>query len=635
MNKEIDDNFISINVESEEQKNETNQNTKYSTSNKVKELGVEFTNVCAFVKQIIQTQKESQKDQEKEILHYISGSAKPNEVLALMGPSGSGKTSLLSILGQRSSARIEGTISYGNMPINKYIKRQIGYVSQDDLLYGELTVYETFYFISLLRLPRKWTKEEKTNQVIKILQILGLDKCKDTIIGNQVMRGVSGGERKRVSIGIELLINPSILFMDEPTSGLDSTTALKLMMTMNDLAKEGRTIITSIHQPSSRIFQKIDKLMLFSEGYAIYYGHSKDILDWLQKTGFDLPLGVSIPDHILDLACGEEKFALIEQSKQSKTISIKEEKKTNPDISSYEGIDKINSEETASWYDQVKILTIRCLRTRRFAALSTQRICEIIIVGILAGLFWFQIGQDLLEPQMVGDLSGLLFFQVLFMSFSSLFQSLLTFPMDFQILVKERQSDIYSLSAYYLARTLSDFPMDSLIPSIFCWIIYWMSGLRISANAFFENWFSVLLIMSVSQSLGLLIGACVQNFRTALSFTTVLVLSIMLVGGFYVRNIPVWIRWLKYLSFIYYGYGLVLKIEFNHRYVQCPIQDLGEQCLVSQTDLLDLDVDKPPTLQACMLIAFLLLMRTSIYYALKIKTDSQNNSFLKKILSYL
>ena len=168
---------------------------------------------------------------------------------------------------------------------------------QDDLLFAELTVYETLYFAARLRLPRDWPKADKVERVERVLRGLGLTKCRDTIVGNQMMRGVSGGcsprmhditheeylrtsshtrsltrppplhphaciggERKRVSIGHELLINPSLLLLDEPTSGLDSTTALKLIDTLHNLAQGGRTIITSIHQPASRLYQHMDKV---------------------------------------------------------------------------------------------------------------------------------------------------------------------------------------------------------------------------------------------------------------------------------------------------------------------------------------------------------------------------------------
>jgi ABC-type multidrug transport system ATPase subunit len=142
-----------------------------------------------------------------------------------MGPSGGGKTTLLSILGGRTpkQTRAEGQVMFNGARITKRVKRQIGFVLQDDLLYATLTVYETLLFAAMLRLPKHKSKAEKAARVEAVIKALGLTRCRDTIIGDQLRRGVSGGERKRVSVGHELLINPAILLLDEPTSGLDSS----------------------------------------------------------------------------------------------------------------------------------------------------------------------------------------------------------------------------------------------------------------------------------------------------------------------------------------------------------------------------------------------------------------------------
>lgn len=582
-------------------------------------LNITFRDVNAFVH-----------DGKKQIIYNVSGDVNSSEMLALMGPSGSGKTSMLSILGQRTTSKVSGEILYGGRTMTPDLKREIGYVSQDDILFSELTVFESFYFVAMLRLSKYMTKDDKLKRVHNTIETLGLMNCKDTIIGNNLMRGVSGGERKRVSIGIELLIDPVILFMDEPTSGLDSTTAFKLMLTMKSLINESqRTIVASIHQPSSRMFQNIDKLLLFSEGHVLYNGFANNLIPWLGMAGFDIPIGVSVSDYILDIACAKDDRDKLLAYNHSQP-QPQPQPQHQLQISNTRHIQD-NIKVGASWFLQIQVLSTRCLKTKRFAVLSIQKIVEVIIIALLSGLFWFQIGNGNLTNLKVVDISGLLFFQVLFLSFSSLIQAILTFPPDFQILCKERQSNMYAMSSYYIARTISELPMDSLIPSLFCWVVYWMCGLRMDVNAFFQNWFSVLLIMFVAQSLGLLIGASIQNIKTALSFTTVLMLTIMLVGGFYVRSIPVWISWLKYLSFIYYGYGLVLKIEFNNRFVDCG----GNKCLISKTDLLDLNVDEPVTLQVCMLLAFLILMRVGIYYILKLRTASLAKLTLARALDIL
>ena len=137
-----------------------------------------------------------------------------------------------------------------------------------------------------------------------IIAELGLERCKDTIIGGQFKRGVSGGERKRVSIGHELLVDPSLLFLDEPTSGLDSTTALRIIKTLQDLAKGGKTIVTTIHQPSSTVYHMFDKMILLSEGHLLYYGNAQKAMDYFASVQFSPPFPMNPADFLLDLANG-------------------------------------------------------------------------------------------------------------------------------------------------------------------------------------------------------------------------------------------------------------------------------------------------------------------------------------------
>ncbi|MEW5318869.1 MAG: hypothetical protein WDW38_010053 [Sanguina aurantia] len=264
---------------------------------------VNFSALSAYCINLFPVNKDAPK--ERQILFDVSGRVEPGEVLALMGPSGSGKTSLLSILGRRSTVRVAGDITFNGRPADKAIKRRLGFVTQDDLLFPDLTVDETLFYAAMLRLPASYSRERKLARVDDVLSALGLGKCRSTIIGGGMRRGVSGGERKRVAIGHELLTDPSILFLDEPTSGLDSTTALKLMQTLRSLASGGRTMITSIHQPSSRLYQHMDKLMLLSEGHTIFYGSAHLAAAWFAQQRCPSPFGVNISDHMLDLACGE------------------------------------------------------------------------------------------------------------------------------------------------------------------------------------------------------------------------------------------------------------------------------------------------------------------------------------------
>lgn len=244
------------------------------------------------------------KSEEKTILKGVTGIVRPGEMLAMLGPSGSGKTTLLTALGGRLNGRLNGTITYNGLPFSNVMKRNTGFVTQDDVLYPHLTVTETLVFTALLRLPNSLTKGEKMAHAEALISQLGLNMCKNSIIGGPFLRGVSGGERKRVSIGQEMLINPSLLFLDEPTSGLDSTTAQRIVSTLWELANGGRTIVMTIHQPSSRLFYMFHKVLLLSEGNPLYFGKGEEVMAYFASIGFAPPFAMNPSDFLLDLANG-------------------------------------------------------------------------------------------------------------------------------------------------------------------------------------------------------------------------------------------------------------------------------------------------------------------------------------------
>lgn len=175
---------------------------------------------------------------------------------------------------------------------------------QDDVLYPHLTVTETLLYTVLLRLPDSISRKEKADIAEAVMAELGLTACRDSIIGNSERRGVSGGERKRVSIGQELLINPSLLFLDEPTSGLDSTTAGKIVLTLLNLTKGGRTVVMSIHQPSSRMFYMFHKVLLLSDGHPLFFGKASLAMEYFACVGYAPNVAMNPSDFLLDIANG-------------------------------------------------------------------------------------------------------------------------------------------------------------------------------------------------------------------------------------------------------------------------------------------------------------------------------------------
>ncbi|KAK1429299.1 hypothetical protein QVD17_11505 [Tagetes erecta] len=536
--------------------------------------------------------------EEKNILKGINGVVNPGEVLALMGPSGCGKTTLLSLLGGRLAGHTTGgSITYNDQPYTKSLKSRIGFVTQDDVLFPHLTVKETITYAALLKLPKTLTKQAKVKQAEDVIRELGLERCKDTMIGNSFVRGVSGGERKRVSIGNEIIINPSLLFLDEPTSGLDSTTALRIIELLQDIAEADKTVITTIHQPSSRLFHKFDKLILLGRGSLLYFGKASEAMDYFSSIGCCPLISMNPAEFLLDLANGNINDVSVpsqlehkEQSENSEKDIVMSCKPSSNAVHEYlvdafarnmgeemkrklvfrTSVDRemksnthcVKREWGARWTQQFSILFWRGIKERKHDYFSWLRITQIIATAIILGLLWWR--SDVHSPNDLQNQAGLLFFIAVFWAFFPVFTAIFTFPQERAMLKKERAADMYRLSAYFLARTTSDIPLDLLFPLIFLLIVYFMAGLRLTAQSFFLTVLVVFLCIVAAQGLGLAIGAAVMDLNRATTLASVVVMAFMLAGGFFVKDVPVFISWLSYLSFNYHTYRLVLKVQYGH-----------------------------------------------------------------------
>lgn len=243
------------------------------------------------------------------ILESVNGYAGPGEVLAIMGGSGAGKSTLLDILANRyKSGILTGTcLINGEQVSSSHYRSLCGFVDQEDNLMETSTVFEAIYFSASLRLPQTMSTLSKKNYVFKIMEDLGIINIANRTIGGPTIgRGISGGEKRRVSIACELVTSPSIIFLDEPTSGLDSYSAYTVVQTLSTLAKRyGRTIILTIHQPRSNIYNLFDSLILLSKGNTVYSGPAhKECFDYFSSIGYDCPKGVNIADFLVDISMG-------------------------------------------------------------------------------------------------------------------------------------------------------------------------------------------------------------------------------------------------------------------------------------------------------------------------------------------
>jgi len=246
------------------------------------------------------------------IIDRVSGRVRAGKMTAIMGPSGCGKTTMLNVLRDKAGyGKIGGTLKVNSeFDSIEPFKRIVGFVPQEDIMHSELTVEEAISFASLLKNKFSVSTKKRMEMVEEVISVLGLEKCRKSVIGDQETRGVSGGQRKRVSIGIEVVGNPSICFLDEPTSGLDSTTSIELISTLKQMTENGMTIVMVIHQPRYEIFNMIDDILFMgANGRPVYLGASHSCLSYFESIGFPCPSQKSPADHFLDVMSGTEQHS--------------------------------------------------------------------------------------------------------------------------------------------------------------------------------------------------------------------------------------------------------------------------------------------------------------------------------------
>jgi ABC-type multidrug transport system ATPase subunit len=239
----------------------------------------------------------------------VWGEVPQGQTTAIMGPSGAGKTSLLNVLAGRAASRgpirIDSDVRLNNFavdPTDIKIRKHIAFVAQDDSLQVTSTPREAIYFSAKLRLPRSTPEANLRTLVEKMLKELGLMHCADTYVGGELIKGISGGERKRTSVGVELVVKPAMVFLDEPTSGLDSFSAVQLCQVLKKVANAGASVLFTIHQPSSEIFNSFDRLILMNMGRVMFQGAVEDVPSYFEERGHPCPLNYNPADWIMNVA---------------------------------------------------------------------------------------------------------------------------------------------------------------------------------------------------------------------------------------------------------------------------------------------------------------------------------------------
>jgi len=579
-----------------------NKNVSLVKLSKIIQITIEWKNLTYIV-----PVGKGKKMTSKTILEDLNGQVPAGRLLAVMGPTGSGKTSLINALAGRLQigGTLQGEILVNGRPRGRAFRSISAYVMQDDALFSNLTVRETFEFAAKMRLPAAVSIETKRALVTQIISELGLSKAENTRIGNEFVRGVSGGERKRTNIGIELLSGASLIFLDEPTSGLDAFQAQNVMESLWTLAGGGRTVLSTIHQPRSSIYKMFDLLLLLSEGRVMYFGPAKEAVSWFSSAGFPCPPEYNPADFFLDVVSMDYRTPA-EESASRRRIQLLGDLygSEGTKVSSRHSVEASRVEEIVHANEVVAfpnnaITEFWLLLSRSWKQQSRDRLPQIITITqtIVIGFVLAALYSDLdpQDPSAVQDTLGILFFVAIFSAFGAMFGALNSFPTERGVVNRERAGKMYHVLPYYLARFICDIPLRVGQGLLFGAIVYWIVGLNPNAGAFFI--FCCILIVEglAAQGLGIAVSAGSPNEKVALAIAPAVTVILILFGGFYINEdtIPVWLSWIKYLSHLFWAFmGLTINNFSGRDGWACPVDpetgaSAATECTLSGDQILE------------------------------------------------
>ncbi|KAL9404977.1 hypothetical protein Peur_001949 [Populus x canadensis] len=586
----------------------------------------------------------------RRLLKGLNGYAEPGKIMAIMGPSGSGKSTLLDALAGRLSGNVLMT---GNVLLNGK-KRRLdygggAYVTQENTLLGTLTVRETLTYSAHLRLPSSMAKAEIDDIVEGTITEMGLQECSDRLIGNWHLRGISGGEKKRLSIALETLIRPQLLFLDEPTSGLDSAAAFFVIQTLRNIAHDGRTVISSVHQPSSEVFTLFDDLFLLSAGEAVYFGEAKMAVEFFAEAGFPCPSRRNPSDHFL--RCINSDFdlvtatlmgshreiqnlsdplanlptAAIKASLVKKYISSDHAVKARARIQEILAIKglviNIRGENQANWWKQLSTLTKRSfINMWRDLGYYRVRIIVYILLSICVGTIFLDVGKGYTAILAHGACGGFLSGFMTFMSVGG-FPS---FIEELKVFYKERLNGYYGVAVYTLSNFLSSFPYLTVMSFGTSSITYYMVKFRSEFSNFLYVFMALLSSIATVESCMMTIASLVPNYLMGFVIGSGYIGILMMTSGFFrlLPDIPK-VFWRYPISYINFGaWGLqgaykndMIGLEFDPLVPGGP-KLKGEEVL---TTVLGISLDHSKWWDLAAVVLILIAFRLLFFAVLKFK----------------
>ncbi|VDI50556.1 ATP-binding cassette sub-family G member 5-like isoform X1 [Mytilus galloprovincialis] len=539
---------------------------------------------------------------QKRVLNDINIQFRSGELTAILGSSGSGKTSLLDIIASRSNGQVGGKVYYNNyLCTAEVIKQYAAYVMQADRLLHNLTVRETIRYAALLRLPGKMGSKEIDEKVDKAIAEMGLKHVADSRVGGSVVRGISGGERRRVTIAIQLLQDPKILLLDEPTTGLDSCTTRHLVSSLSDIAHNGKIVILTIHQPRSDVFKMFDKIGLLSMGEMVYFGKSGQMVEYFQDLGYPCPTYASPFDHYVDLASIDRRNHEREIETMSKVQKLVQAF-SNSSIND-ENIHNIE-EETMRHSTRRTMLfffkpqppslmrVLYCLIGRMLVNLKRDRtiyMSRLIMLSLFVPFVCAFLGHIKTDQKSIQDRIGLMYQSVGVPTYVGILIAVGVFPPLRDLYFRECRDGLYSTTSFLLSYAIHVIPFQAISAMIFSIIVYWVTGLHPSWSRFAIYYATIFVLHFIGEIMTVGVMGVFFNPQIANSTSALILSASVLIATGFLRSFPSMLdifQWGSWLSVMKYSAEILVANEFSGLNFTCPpVQNIpcqyptGEQYL--------------------------------------------------------
>ncbi|KAI3766553.1 hypothetical protein L2E82_16617 [Cichorium intybus] len=508
-----------------------------------------------------------------QLLSDVTGAFRPGVLTALMGVSGAGKTTLMDVLaGRKTSGYIEGDIRISGFPkVQETFARISGYCEQTDIHSPTITIHESVIFSAFLRLPKQVTKEEKMTFVREVMELVELDNIKDAIVGLPGISGLSTEQRKRLTIAVELVANPSIIFMDEPTSGLDARAAAIVMRAVRNTVDTGRTVVCTIHQPSIDIFESFDELLLLKRGGKVIYAgplgrHSQNIIDYFEE----VPGVPKIPEKynpatwMLEVSSNAAELRLdidfadyfnASPLQQRNKAMVKELSVPPP------GVVDLHFETQYSesmWGQFTSCLWKMWWSYWRNPDYNLVRLFFTLLCALIVGTIFWKIGNKKSSSNDLSTTIGAMYVAIFFVGINNSQTVQPVVATERTVFYRERAAGMYSSLPYAMAQVFVEIPYVFLQTTYFTCIVYTMVSFEWTAPKFFWFFFINFFSFLYFTYYGMMTVAFTPNEHIANIFAAGFYLLFNIFSGFYIPQpkIPgwwVWYYWICPMAWTVYG----------------------------------------------------------------------------------